>query len=151
MSDEEKARLEAERQKELERQRRLEEERLRKEAALKEAAAARSQFESEHVFFAYDSSALDATAQDTLRRKAQFLRTIDVATVVEGHCDERGTVEYNLALGDRRAEAAKKFLVDMGIDASRLTTVSYGEEKPLEAGHSEDAWSKNRRAQFVVK
>ena len=148
MSDEEKARLEAERQKELERQRLLEEERLRKEAA----AAAQAKFEGEHVYYAFDSATLDAAAQDTLRRKAQYLRTAaGVSVTVEGHCDERGTVEYNLALGDRRAEAAKKFLADMGIEASRMTTVSYGEERPADMGHTEDAWEKNRRAQFVVK
>jgi peptidoglycan-associated lipoprotein len=149
MSDEEKARLEAERQKELERQRKLEEERLKKETAMK---AARMQFEQENVYFAYDSSTLDATAQATLRNKAQFLRDNQgVPVTVEGHCDERGTVEYNIALGERRAEAAKKFLVDLGIDAGQLTTISYGEERPLVQGHDEAAWAKNRRDQFVVK
>jgi peptidoglycan-associated lipoprotein len=68
--------------------------------------------------------------------------------VVEGHCDERGTAEYNLALGERRANAAAKFLVDMGIDAKRIKSISYGEELPLDPGHNEDAWARNRRAHF---
>ena len=68
--------------------------------------------------------------------------------VVEGHCDERGTAEYNLALGERRANAATKFLVDMGVDAKRIKTLSYGEELPLDKGHTEDAWARNRRAHF---
>ena len=69
--------------------------------------------------------------------------------VIEGHCDERGTNEYNMALGDRRARSARDFLVNLGVDASRISTVSYGEEKPADPGKTEEAWAKNRRAQFV--
>jgi peptidoglycan-associated lipoprotein len=69
---------------------------------------------------------------------------------IEGHCDERGTNEYNLALGDRRAESAKSFLIDLGIDSSRLTTISYGEERPVDPRNMEEAWAKNRRDHFVV-
>jgi peptidoglycan-associated lipoprotein len=69
---------------------------------------------------------------------------------IEGHCDERGTTEYNLALGQRRADAARNYLVDLGIDGSRLSTISYGEERPFETGHDESAWSQNRRAHFRV-
>lgn len=69
--------------------------------------------------------------------------------VIEGHCDERGTNEYNMALGDRRARSARDFLVNLGVDASRISTVSYGEEKPASLGKTEEAWAKNRRAQFV--
>jgi peptidoglycan-associated lipoprotein len=71
--------------------------------------------------------------------------------VIEGHCDERGTNEYNLALGDRRAFSAKSFLVDLGIADSRLTTISYGEEQPIDSRSTEDAWTQNRRAHFVIK
>ena len=71
--------------------------------------------------------------------------------IIEGHCDERGTNEYNLALGDRRAFSAKTFLVDLGIDEARISTVSYGEERPLVRGEDEDAWAQNRRAHFVIK
>ena len=114
--------------------------------------AARTRFQSEHVYFAFDSSTLDDTAQMVLRAKADFMKKYPDATVtIEGHCDERGTNAYNLALGDRRAESAKAFLVDLGIDAGRMGTVSYGEEQPVDAGHDEEAWAKNRRAHFVLK
>jgi peptidoglycan-associated lipoprotein len=69
---------------------------------------------------------------------------------IEGHCDERGTVEYNLALGERRANSAKKYLISLGISADRISTISYGEEKPLDPGHTEEAWTKNRRAHFII-
>ena len=71
--------------------------------------------------------------------------------MIEGHCDERGTAEYNIALGERRARSAMDFLVDLGISASRLSTVSYGEERPLDPRHNEAAWAKNRRAHFVIR
>ena len=95
-------------------------------------------FENSHVYFAYDSSVLDDMAQSTLKSKADWLRENPASRVlIGGHCDERGTIEYNLALGDRRAESAKRFLMSLGIDGSRLTTVSYGEERPLESGTGE--------------
>ena len=75
----------------------------------------------------------------------------DAAVTIEGHCDERGTNEYNIALGERRANSARDFLVNLGTDLTRLTTISLGEEKPMDPGHNEDAWSKNRRAHFVLK
>jgi len=128
------------------RQRALEEQRL------KEARQAREAFVNEMIHFAFDSSVLDATAQEILKQKAAYLQANpDVRVVIEGHCDERGTVEYNLALGERRAEAAKAFLVNLGIDAGRLETISYGEERPIDPGHNEAAWAKNRRDQFVIK
>lgn len=105
----------------------------------------------EDIYFAYDRSFLSPMAQENLRRKAEWLRANPNATVtIEGHCDERGTNEYNLALGDRRAESAKSFLVDLGISAKRLATISYGEERPVDPRSMEEAWSKNRRAHFVV-
>ena len=91
-------------------------------------------------------------AQDVLKNKGMWLRdNPDVNVTIEGHCDERGTVEYNLALGDRRAESAKAYLVNLGIPASRIETVSYGEERPVDPGHNEAAWARNRRAAFVIR
>jgi len=105
----------------------------------------------EDIYFEFDKSTLTPAAQDNLLKKADWLReNPDVTATIEGHCDERGTNEYNLALGDRRAESAKAFLVDLGIDASRLTTISYGEERPLCSEKTEECWAKNRRDHFVV-
>ena len=87
-----------------------------------------------------------------LKKRAEWLQNNPEAmSTIEGHCDERGTSEYNLALGDRRATSAKNFLVDLGISASRLTTISYGEERPIDPGQNEDAWAKNRRCHFTIK
>jgi peptidoglycan-associated lipoprotein len=105
----------------------------------------------EDIYFAFDRYNLSPMAQENLRRKAEWLRANPDATVtIEGHCDERGTAEYNLALGDRRAESAKAFLVDLGISAKRLATISYGEERPVDPRSNEEAWAKNRRGHFVV-
>lgn len=105
----------------------------------------------EDLYFDFDKSTLTPAAQDNLLRKAEWLRENPSATVtIEGHCDERGTNEYNLALGDRRAESAKAFLIDLGINPSRLATISYGEERPVDPRHNEEAWAKNRRDHFVV-
>jgi peptidoglycan-associated lipoprotein len=105
----------------------------------------------EDIYFEFDKSTLTPAAQDSLLKKAAWLRENPDATVtIEGHCDERGTNEYNLALGDRRAESAKAFLIDLGIDSARLTTISYGEERPVDPRHVEEAWAKNRRDHFVV-
>jgi peptidoglycan-associated lipoprotein len=73
-----------------------------------------------------------------------------VKVQIEGHCDERGTIEYNLALGERRANSTKKYLISLGISADRISTISYGKERPLDPGHNEEAWAKNRRAHIVV-
>jgi peptidoglycan-associated lipoprotein len=106
----------------------------------------------EDIYFEFDKSTLTREAQETLTKKARWLRSnTDVKVIVEGHCDERGTNEYNLALGDRRAASTKAFLVDLGISPSRLITISYGEERPLTGGNNEDAWAKNRRAHFAVE
>lgn len=104
------------------------------------------------VHFDYDSSSLDATAQGALRSNGQWLLdNPGNSVVVEGHCDERGTAEYNMALGERRARAAADFLKTAGVPAKTLSTVSYGEELPLDPGHTEDAWAKNRRDHFAIQ
>ncbi len=105
----------------------------------------------EDIHFDFDKYNLTPTAQENLLRKAEWLRqNPDVTVTIEGHADERGTNEYNLALGDRRADSAKGFLVNLGISASRLTTISYGEELPLCNESNEECWSKNRRGNFVL-
>src|ERR671934_2818311 len=103
------------------------------------------------VFYDYDSSDLSAEAQKALDENAATLRKYPSWTVtIEGHCDERGTAEYNLALGERRAVAARAYLVSVGISADRLRTVSYGKEFPFDPGHDEAAYARNRRAHFVI-
>ncbi len=104
------------------------------------------------VFFAYDKADLSDAALTILKENAIWLRRFPAAKVViEGHCDERGTEEYNLALADRRALAVSDFLVKAGVDASQLETVPFGEERPFDPGHTEAAWAKNRRAHFTVR
>ena len=103
------------------------------------------------AFFDYDKADIRADAKEALSADAEFLRKWPTLKVnLEGHCDERGTREYNLALGQRRAASARDFLVSLGIDASRLQIVSYGKERPFCTGQTEDCWQKNRRAHFVV-
>jgi peptidoglycan-associated lipoprotein len=103
------------------------------------------------VFFALDSSDVDAPAQQALNANAEIMKKYPSWVVtIEGHADERGTAEYNLALGERRAMSARTYLVSLGLSADRLRTVSYGKEFPFDPGHDEAAWAKNRRAQFVL-
>ncbi|HJQ37384.1 MAG TPA: OmpA family protein [Thermoanaerobaculia bacterium] len=105
------------------------------------------------AFFNYDESTLDADAQSALSSSATWLRSDQGASyglLIQGHCDERGTEQYNLALGDRRANVAKDYLVTLGIDSSRIRTVSYGEERPFEEGHDDAAMAQNRRAHLVL-
>ena len=103
------------------------------------------------VYFDFNDSTLREDAKAMLARNAEWLRSNpQVRVQVEGNCDERGTEEYNLALGDRRATAVKSYLTSLGIDGSRLSTISYGKERPADPGHTEDAWSRNRRAEFKV-
>lgn len=105
----------------------------------------------EDVRFDFDSAALSAEARATLERHSETLKTYREMTIlVEGHCDERGTVEYNLALGERRANAILNYLVSLGIGAGRLKTISYGKEFPLDPGHNEAAWARNRRGHFEI-
>lgn len=103
------------------------------------------------VFFAYDSSTLSGDARATLESNVAFLKNnTSVEVQVEGHCDERGGVQYNIALGERRAKVVRDFMVAMGVSGSRITTLSFGKERPLAFGHDDSAWSQNRRANFVV-
>ena len=103
------------------------------------------------AYFGYDEAALGADAQSALTDSANWLKkNPGYSLLIEGHCDERGTEQYNLALGDRRANQAKQFLMTLGIDAGRIRTVSYGEERPFDPGHDEAAWAKNRRAHLVL-
>jgi peptidoglycan-associated lipoprotein len=103
------------------------------------------------AFFDYDKADIRGDARDVLSANATWLKKYpSVQFTIEGHSDERGTAQYNLALGDRRANAAKDYLVSLGVDASRIKTVSYGKERPFATGHDEDSWQKNRRAHFVV-
>lgn len=102
------------------------------------------------VRFGYDKSSLDAQAKKDVATNVAWMKANPKAKVqIEGHCDARGTIEYNVALGERRANAVKAYMVSLGIPADRLSVISYGKEKPLEMGDSEAAWAKNRRANFV--
>lgn len=103
------------------------------------------------VYFDFDDYTLNGYSQESLTRLSEFLQNNSSAVVqIEGHCDERGSIEYNLALGQRRAQSVKNYLTDLGIDPSRLPTMSYGEERPAVSGSDESAWEKNRRAEFVL-
>ena len=102
------------------------------------------------VYFAYDSSSLDAESQRTLSGKLSCFQGTSSTIKVDGHCDERGTTEYNLALGSRRASAVERWLSSQGVPPSRVRVVSYGEERPLAQGHDESAWSQNRRVEIQV-
>jgi peptidoglycan-associated lipoprotein len=102
------------------------------------------------IYFDYDQSTLSSDSRRVLATNAEWIKDKGGVTVqVEGHCDERGTVEYNMALGERRAKSVKAYLGSLGVDAKRLTTISWGKEKPVAQGDSEAAYSKNRRANFV--
>jgi peptidoglycan-associated lipoprotein len=109
------------------------------------------EFQNQDIYFDFDKYDLRTDARATLDRKASFLnQNSSVRVQIEGNTDERGTAEYNLALGERRANAAKQYLTTTGISAGRLSTISYGEERPLDPGHNEAAWAKNRRDHFVI-
>lgn len=113
--------------------------------------AAREAFMNEDILFAYNSFTLTDEAQRRLERKAEWMaQHPDVKVQLEGHCDERGTVAYNLALGERRANVVRQYLTALGVSDARMTTISYGEEFPLDPGHSEEAWARNRRAHFAI-
>jgi peptidoglycan-associated lipoprotein len=149
------ARLEEERlrreEEERARKQREEEERQRKE---EEEARARKDYEAQMsvmIHFDFDKSDLKPEAREILSQKADLLRQRSTVKIrIEGHCDEWGTEEYNLALGERRANAAKTYLVNAGIGADRIATISYGKERPLDTSHTREAWAKNRRGEFHI-
>lgn len=104
------------------------------------------------AFFDFDDASLREDAKAALDGNAKYMESHSgMNVVIEGHCDERGSVEYNLALGEKRARAAKDYLVAYGVPANRMTTISYGKERPFDTGHSEESWAQNRRAHFVSK
>ncbi|MFQ5458100.1 MAG: OmpA family protein, partial [Myxococcota bacterium] len=104
------------------------------------------------VYFGYDSFDLGLDAQGTLRENANVIEAYpDVRIQIQGHCDERGSEEYNLSLGDKRARAIMDYLVNLGVSPSRLTTITFGEERPVDPGHNESAWRLSRRGEFVAE
>jgi peptidoglycan-associated lipoprotein len=138
-----------ERLKELEAAKKEEAEGIDAEKAWMERRAAK--FEAESIYFDFDKSFIKLEYRPVLHEKAAFLKDYPETNVrIEGNCDERGTNEYNLALGERRANSAKNFLVSLGIAADRIVIISYGEERPRGLGHNEDSWSQNRRDDFVL-
>jgi peptidoglycan-associated lipoprotein len=113
---------------------------------------AQAQSALKDVYFDYDKSNIRPDARDTLKGDYQVLKGVaDVQVQMEGHCDERGTVEYNLALGQRRADSSKDYLVSLGMKAEQISTISFGEERPADPGNDEAAWAKNRRAHIVIQ
>ncbi len=127
-----------------------------KEQAAKDAAARRNlaalnDLNLQNIYFDYNKSSIRPEAREILKANTEIFTKNSAATiVVEGYCDERGTAEYNMALGERRAQEAKKYLANLGVKSSQMKTVSFGEERPLDPGNNEEAWAKNRRAHFVV-
>ena len=105
----------------------------------------------DRVFFNYDSAELDNDAQELLQDQVAWLKQYsDVSVIIEGHCDERGTREYNLALGEKRAQSVKNYIINLGISADRVSTISYGKERPAVVGSSDGAWAQNRRSVTIV-
>jgi len=140
------------------------EETLREEGRLEEADLSTKEFKEvstdetgllavfTDIRFNYDDFSLRPAARATLKGIAEWmLKNTSAQVLIEGHCDERGTNEYNLALGERRANSAKKYLVQLGVAPKRISTISYGEEKPLDPGHTSLAWEKNRRGHFLIR
>ena len=104
----------------------------------------------DRVFFDYNSADLDSDAQELLQDQVAWIKQHDVSVIIEGHCDERGTREYNLALGERRAQSVKNYLISMGVSSTRVSTISYGKERPAVVGSNDGAWSQNRRSVTTV-
>lgn len=128
------------------------EDRMAREKEKERLALAKDRFVDRHILFAFDSSQLDEEAKAIVREKAAWLRDNPmVSVIIEGHCDQRGTTTYNLALGERRALSVKNYLENLGLPENRVAWVSFGEEKPLNNGQSDDAHQKNRRAQFRIQ
>lgn len=118
---------------------------------LKNMIPDREFFKAQTVYFDFDSSAIKATEKSKIDFVANYLKAnADTKIQIEGHCDERGTEEYNRALGERRALAIREYLINAGVSGSRIYTISYGEDKPVDPGHNEAAWAKNRRGEFIL-
>ena len=133
------------------RERALREQAEREQAARAASASATLDGAVKDIYFDFDQSNIRPDAREILKANADvFLKNSTATIMIEGYCDERGTAEYNLALGERRAQEAKKYLINLGTKASLIKTISYGEERPLDPGHNEEAWANNRRAHFVV-
>ena len=157
IAEEQAAQTEAARQWEMATEEDLAEQAAAEDAAretelMQDLAAAKQMFENEDIYFDFDSAALPTMAREVLKRKGEFVfEMVEASIIIEGHCDARGTEAYNISLGDRRAESAKAYLVDLGVDPSLITTISYGEERPLDSGSNAEAWAKNRRAHFIIE
>jgi peptidoglycan-associated lipoprotein len=124
---------------------------LTSEAEKKEFLAKAQTFENQDIYFDFDAYTLSEPAKRTLDEKVAFLKRYPkVKVTIEGHCDERGTTEYNLALGERRANSALQYLANSGVSRANLTTISYGKERPVVSGNDEAAWAKNRRDHFAL-
>lgn len=125
--------------------------RVQEESAREGMPATQLQTDLQQIYFNFDSATLSDESRSVLTRNAEFLaRQASVKVSIEGHCDERGSDDYNMALGERRAKAARDYLVNLGVQPERLSFISYGEEKPADPEHGEAAWAKNRRAEFVI-
>jgi len=120
-------------------------------AAKEQAASAKEDTALKNIYFDFDKAVVRSADKEVLKQIAEgLLKNKNVKITIEGNCDERGTDEYNLALGNKRAKAAMNYLVNLGVDKKRIKTISNGEGKPLDQGHNEEAWAKNRRDDFVV-
>jgi len=148
-SAEETAQAQAQAQAQAEKEAALKEQALKEKALEEKILAEADSFKDIH--FSFDKYDLSPEARDLLGKLADWLLEYsDFEVTIEGHCDDRGTIAYNLALGERRAEAAKAYLANLGIADARITTISYGEELPVDPGQNEAAWEKNRRGHFIV-
>src|SRR3972149_3031385 len=153
---EEAIKIEQERKKaEEEEKRGIEEEKRKEEEEIEPQIAREAEVkvvpQLDDIHFDFDKSDIRTDAREILQKNADWLQNNpDIKIQIEGHCDEKGTAEYNLALGERRAMSTKKYLISLGISADRIYTISYGEELPIDPNHSEDSWTKNRRAHFLV-
>ncbi|MGC9975946.1 MAG: peptidoglycan-associated lipoprotein Pal [Syntrophales bacterium] len=145
------AKARAEREARLAAERRAKEEAEAKAGPQAQAAALKEGMTFKDALFDFDKFSLKPEGRDVLKELAAWLtKNTDENVLIEGNCDERGTTEYNLALGERRAKEAMKYLIELGVDAQRIKTISYGKERSLDPGHDEEAWAKNRRDHFVV-
>src|SRR5574341_619096 len=124
---------------------------IKEEPVTTESEELAGKVELQRIHFEFDKYRLTDEAKDILAENARALKNSpNIRITIEGHCDERGTAEYNLALGERRAQTAKNYLMELGVPENRIQIISYGKERPMDMGHSEDSWAKNRRDDFIV-